>query len=167
MASGSSIRSLGGDVSLEAATGLKVADIDARGTRGAPGLVNPESTKGTISDANRDTAIDIYASGVTMKGPGPKAGSGDVLEIGAHVVRITPPSGSVLRESGGDGKSYFSVLQGSSLYQAMVVVGPVTRVTTNVETYLSRMTESELSFSSGQSIKRGSQVNYWSETIDL
>lgn len=167
MARGASIHSLGGDVSLEAATGLQVADIDARGTRGAPGLVNLESTKGTITDANRDKAIDIYARGVTMKGLGPKVGSGDVLEIGAHVVRITPPAGSVLRESGTDGRAYFNVLQGRNLYQAMVVVGPVTRVTTNVETYLSRMTESELSFSSGQAIKRGSQVNYWSETIDL
>jgi hypothetical protein len=60
------------------------------------------------------------------------------------VVQITVPQGLVVRDSGADGRTYFNVMNGGNLYQEMVVVGSVTRVTEDPAALLSRNVRAEL-----------------------
>jgi len=142
MASGTRIDSRGGDVQISAvnADAVSIASINARsGDLSQQGIVDIQAGAGVITDANKDAAADIFAKAINMSGYGPVAGSnGDVLEAVAEVVRIDVPSGSVLRHSDVDGRTYFDVVRAGQLYQQIVVVGNVTRVTEDPGTLLPR-----------------------------
>jgi hypothetical protein len=74
--------------------------------------------------------VDIFAKGVNFAGYGSIGGvSGDVLEVTADVVQVTAPKGLVVRDSGADGRTYFNLMDSGKLYQQLVAVGAVVRVT--------------------------------------
>ena len=130
MAAGAAIVSAGGPIELAAAGALAVASLDARAAGGgAAGSVSLRSTAGVITDANGDTAVDVYAQAVDFIGAGP--GAGDVLEVAAPIVRVEPGAGLVLRESGADGRTHYNVLRGGAVQQALVAVGTSVRVTSD------------------------------------
>jgi hypothetical protein len=142
MASGTRIDSGGGDVQISAvnANTVTIGTINARsGNLSQQGIVDIQAGMGVITDANKDTAADIFAKAINLSGYGPGPGSnGDVLEAVAELVRIDVPSGSVLRHSDVDGRTYFDVVRAGLLYQQIVVVGNVTRVTEDPSTLLQR-----------------------------
>ena len=135
MAAGSTLASQGGPIALQAARGLAVAGLDARSAGGA-GTVSLRSASGTITDANADAAVNVYAQAVDFAGRGTMAGSAEVLEVSAPVVRVDPAGGIVLRDSGSDGRVYYNVLHGSDLEQVLVAVGASQRVTTDPDAFL-------------------------------
>lgn len=134
MTAGASIVSAGGRIDLAAAGALAVASLDARAGGGGAGSVNLRSTSGVIVDANADTAVDVYAQAVDFIGAGPAAG--DVLEVAAPIVRVEPGAGLLLRESGADGRTYYNVLRGGAVQQALVAVGPSVRVTSDPDNFV-------------------------------
>ena len=140
MAGATRIDSRGGDVSVTASGNLSLATINARSsdlTQG--GIVNIRSNSGTISDSNLDNAADIFAKAINLYGYGPSTTStGNVLEAVAEVVQILTPQGVVVRDSGVDGRAYFNVMHAGNLYQELVVVGSVTRVTEDPATLLQK-----------------------------
>jgi hypothetical protein len=136
MAAGSRIASAGGQVDLAAAGALAIAGVDARAAGGGAGSVNLRSTSGVITDANGDTGIDVYAQAVDFVGVGPATGAGNVLEVAAPIVRVDPGAGLVLRESGADGRTYYNVLSGGTMTQALVAVGPSVRVTSDPDNFV-------------------------------
>jgi hypothetical protein len=142
MAQGTRIDSRGGDVQINAlnATAVSIATINARsGDLSQRGIVDINAGRATISDANRDTAADIFAKAINMSGYGPSAtGNGNVLEAVADLVRIDVPSGSVVRHSGIDGRTYFDVVKAGQLYQQIVLIGNTTRVTEAPSTLLQK-----------------------------
>ena len=140
MATGTRIDSHGGDVLIQAdnAGTVLLAIVDARSSTGSGagagsgtgGAVTVQAGKATVSDANHDSDVNIFATSLDLSGWGPSsAAAGDVLEAAAQVVRVSAASGLVVRESGADGRASFNVMSGGKLYQQLVVVGPVTRVT--------------------------------------
>ena len=140
MAQGTRIDSRGGDVQINAlnATAVSIATINARsGDLSVRGIVDIRAGGATISDANRDAAADIFAKAINMSGYGPSAtGNGNVLEAVADLVRIDVPSGSVVRHSGTDGRTYYDVVRAGQLYQQIVMIGNTTRVTEPPSTLL-------------------------------
>ena len=140
MASGTRLESRGGDVQISAvnAAAVSIATINARsGDLSQQGVVDIRTGGAVITDANMDAAADIFAKAINLSGYGPVSGSnGDVLEAVAEVVRIDVPGGSVLRHSDVDGRTYFDVVRSGQLYQQIVVVGNVTRVTEDPATLL-------------------------------
>jgi hypothetical protein len=131
MAQGTRIDSRGGDIDL-AGNGLAVGTINARSDDlSVSGVVNINAANGTVTDANRNSTADVFAKAINFSGYGPAASSaGDVLEVSAEVVQITPPQGQVIRHTGADGQTYFNVVNGAERYQQLIVVGTnVTRVT--------------------------------------
>jgi hypothetical protein len=131
MAAGTRVDSRGGDVQLSA-NGLAVGTINARSDDlSVHGVVNINAGSGAVTDANRNSTADVFAKAINFSGYGPEAGSaGDVLEVSAEVVQITPPQGQVVRHTGADGQTYFNVVNGAERYQQLIVVGTnVTRVT--------------------------------------
>jgi hypothetical protein len=131
MAAGTRIDSRGGDIQLSA-NGLAVGTINARSDDlSVSGVVTINAGNGTVTDANRNSTVDVFAKAINFNGYGPAAGSNDdVLEVSAEVVQITPPQGQVVRHNGADGRTYFNVMNGSDRYQQVVVVSTnVTRVT--------------------------------------
>ena len=142
MAQGTRIDSRGGDVQINAvnASAVSIATINARsGDLSQRGIVDINAGRATISDANRDTAADIFAKAINMSGYGPSAtGNGNVLEAVADLVRIDVPSGSVVRHSGIDGRTYYDVVKAGQLYQQVVLIGNATRVTENPNTLLQK-----------------------------
>ena len=137
MAAGTRIDSHGGDVLIKAdnATAVSLAIIDARSSGAASGAVAVEAGNAVVSDANRDGEVNIFATALDLFGWGPdSAAAGDVLEVAAEVVQVRTVRGVVVRESSADGQAYFNVLSGGKLYQELVVIGPVTRVTQDAAT---------------------------------
>jgi hypothetical protein len=144
MAGGTRIDSRGGDVQVIAqnAQTVTIASINARSadlTQG--GVVDIRAGSGTITDANHDTAPDILARAVNIYGYGPATtSSGDVLEAVADVVQVGAPQGLTVRDSGTDGRAYFNLMNAGKLYQELVVVGAVARVTQDPATLLQQST---------------------------
>jgi hypothetical protein len=98
----------------------------------AAGMVTLDPGAGELTDARRDAAADVFAQAVTVRGNGPlQGGSGDVVEVAASMIYVDAGDGIALRESGTDGRVYYSVLNGSSVHQQVVSVGPSVRVTTD------------------------------------
>jgi hypothetical protein len=140
MDQGTRLDSRGGDVDINAGTGLAIGLINARSTDLiASGVVTISAGAGVITDANRDNNPDIFAKAVNFSGYGPTAGSGgDVLEAVAELVHITVPQGVVVRDSGADGSQSFNVMSDGKLYRQIVVQGSVTRVTEDLATLLQK-----------------------------
>jgi hypothetical protein len=142
MAQGTRLDSRGADVQIVAANAqsVQIATINARsGDLIQQGVVDIQAGGATIVDANHDTAVDVFAKAVNLSGYGPdSAGNGDVLEAVAEVVRVDAPQGSVLRHSDLSGRTYFDVVNAGKLYQQIVVVGAVTRVTEDPTTLLQK-----------------------------
>jgi hypothetical protein len=136
MQAGAVIASQGGHIGLNAATGLAVAGLDARGAGGAAGTVSLRTTSGQVTDANADAAIDVYAQAVDVYGRGLAVGSAQVLEVSAPIVRVDPAGGLVLRESGTDGRVYFDVLHGGAIEQVLVAVGSSQRITSEPDSFI-------------------------------
>jgi hypothetical protein len=138
MAGSTRIDSRGGDVSVRAANSLALAEIYARSSdHPHSGVVEIHAGTGTVTDANNDSAANIFAKAINFSGYGPVTSSGgNVLEAVAEVVHIDVPSGSVVRHSDADGRTYFDVVRAGHLYEQIVVVGNVTRVTEDLKTLL-------------------------------
>jgi hypothetical protein len=131
MAAGSSVASRGGDIVLQAASGVAVGRVDARGSGGVSGLVTIDPGAGAITDANRDSAADIHARAITVHADGAGSTAGDTIEVATDMVYVDAGSGLVVRESGTDGRVYYSVLRGAELRQQLVTMGPSSRVTSD------------------------------------
>ena len=131
MAAGTRVDSRGGNIQVSALGNLALATINARSADLIQsGVVDIRSESGTISDANLDSTADIFARAINLYGYGPSTVSGgDVLEVVADLVRVLVPQGLVVRDSGTDGRAYFNVMNSGNLYQELVVIGSVTRVT--------------------------------------
>ena len=136
MAAGTRLDSHGGDVLIQAdnaaAVSLGVIDARASSASNAPiGAVKVQAGNATLTSANHDGQINIFAATLDLFGWGPAsaAAAGDVLEAAAGVVQVRAPRGLVTRESGADGRTTFNVMSGGQLYEQLVVIGPVTRVT--------------------------------------
>jgi hypothetical protein len=130
MTAAARIASEGGDVKVAGAAGLALGTVDARGAGTTAGLVTVDAGTGTLTDAKADTAADVFAQAVTVRGSGPAQGSGgDVVEVSADLVYVDAAGGIVLRESTGDGRMYYSVLRDHTLYQAVVSTTMSIRVT--------------------------------------
>ena len=145
MAESTRLDSLGGNIKL-AGNGLTLGYIDARSAdRTVIGIVNIDAGSSTVTDANRNSAPDVYAKAINFTGYGPATGtSGDVIEVVADVVQISVSKGLVVRDTGADGRTYFNVMDGGKLYQQLVVEGTnVTRVTEDPAALLQK-TDAEL-----------------------
>jgi hypothetical protein len=134
MAAGAQVKSAGGHIALDAATGLAVAGLDARG--GSGGTVSLRTTAGKVADANADAAVNVHAQAVDVFGRGFAPGDEAVLEVSAPIVRVDPAGGLALRESGTDGRVYFNVLHGAGVEQVLVAVGDSQRVTTDPDAFI-------------------------------
>ncbi|MCX7257383.1 MAG: hypothetical protein NTZ64_11760, partial [Polaromonas sp.] len=141
MAAGTRLSSSGGDVQLKVSDGhsifLGVLDTRAAGAVQGSGIVTIESGSGTITDVNNDDAVNVYAKAVNFFGYGPdSAAAGNVIEVQAEVVRVSAPQGTVLRHSDLNGYAHFELINAGRLYEQMVVMNAVTRVTENPATLL-------------------------------
>ena len=157
MAGGTRIDSRGGDVQVIAqnAQTVTIASINARSADlTQAGVVDIQAGSGTITDANRDPEVDILARAVNFYGYGPATtSSGDVLEAVADVVQVGAPQGLTVRDSGTDGRAYFNLMNGGKLYQELVVVGAVARVTEDPATLLQKSTAAQTA--AGVPVARG------------
>jgi hypothetical protein len=131
MAQGTRLDSRGGDVSLVGAN-VDVGTINAWSpdlTVG--GVVKIDAGQGTVTDANKDNAADIFAKAISFNGYGPATTSpGNVLEVVTELVQVTVPQGLVVRETGANGRTAFNAMNAGTLHRQMVVEGTnVSRVT--------------------------------------
>ncbi|MBG6078024.1 hypothetical protein [Polaromonas sp. CG_9.11] len=142
MAASTLLSSSGGDVQVKAGDGRTVA-ISTIDTRSADqsqlGIVDLQAGSGTITDANNDSAVNVYAKALNFYGYGPdSAAAGNVIEVQAQVVRVAAPQGSVLRHADLLGFTHFNVINAGKLYEQIVVVSDVTRVTEDPNTLLTK-----------------------------
>jgi hypothetical protein len=131
MAQGTRLDSRGGDVSLVGAN-VDVGTINAWSpdlTVG--GVVKIDAGQGTVTDANKDNAADIFAKAISFNGYGPATTSpGNVLEVVTELVQVTVPQGVVVRDTGANGRTAFNAINAGTLHRQMVVEGTnVSRVT--------------------------------------
>ncbi|MBU3897991.1 MAG: hypothetical protein KJ614_03545, partial [Gammaproteobacteria bacterium] len=142
MAAGTRLDSRGGDIQIRAdnAQSVTISTLNARSADlSVRGIVDIQAGSGTITDANLDTAVDIFAKAVNLHGYGPdSATGGDVLEAVADAVRVDTPQGTVVRHGDLQGRTHFDVIDAGKLYQQIVVVGAVTRVTEDPATLLEK-----------------------------
>lgn len=139
MAQGSRLDSRGGDVSLVGAN-VDVGTIIAwTPDMQVGGVVKIDAGRGTITDANKDNAADIFAKAVSFNGYGPATTSpGNVLEVVAELVQVSVPEGVVVRDTGANGRTSFNAMNAGTLYRQMVVEGTnVVRVTQDPAVVLS------------------------------
>ncbi|MEI7784736.1 MAG: hypothetical protein WCK08_10165, partial [Betaproteobacteria bacterium] len=124
MAQGSRLDSRGGDVSVVGAS-VDVGTINAWSpdlTVG--GVVKIDAGRGTVSDANKDNAADIFAKAISLNGYGPATTSpGNVLEVVTELVQVSVPEGVVVRETGANGRTSFNAMNAGKLYRQLVVEG--------------------------------------------
>jgi hypothetical protein len=95
------------------------------------GVVKIDAGQGTVTDANKDNAADIFAKAISFNGYGPATTSpGTVLEVVTELVQVTVPQGLVVRETGANGRTAFNAMNAGTLHRQMVVEGTnVSRVT--------------------------------------
>ena len=127
MAADASLGSAGGDLTLRGAADIAVGQLDTRGAAAA-GSVLLASSGGTISDAARDTLVNIHTGVLVMRGHGPLLAAGassslDAVDVQAARLDIDAAQGVVLRDSGLDGKTRFNLVNGDLLYQQLVAEG--------------------------------------------
>lgn len=133
MAADGQLATQAGDVQLQAGGDLRVGRIDTRATAGgATAAVVLASTGGTISEANADSAADVFADLLTLRGRGPGLSGGAseapaALDVQANKLDVDAPSGVVLRDSGSNGRTAFNLLDGGQLYQQLVALGAPSR----------------------------------------
>ena len=129
MAPGSSIRTQGGVVSIEAAEGVQVTTIDASwqvgGTQLA-GAVALDSPAGTIRLTEPGSA-GLRAQSVSMYGYGPRVGSpvaASVLAVQAERLQVSAPRGTVFESTGAGGRSAYDLVDRGAVYsQAQMLAG--------------------------------------------
>ena len=131
MAQGTRLDSRGGNVSLVGAN-VDVGTINAWSpdlTVG--GVVKIDAGRGTVTDANKDNAADIFAKAINFNGYGPATTSpGNVLEVVTELVQVTVPQGVVVRDTGANGRTSFNAMNAGTMHRQMVVEGTnVVRVT--------------------------------------
>nr|WP_255719228.1 LEPR-XLL domain-containing protein [Pelomonas sp. P8] len=122
----------GGDVQVQAGGDLRVGRIDTRGAGASPAAVVLASTGGTISEANGDAAVDVYADLFTLRGRGPALAGGAseapaALDVQANTLDVDAPRGVVLRDSGSNGLTAFNLLDGGQVYQLLTAQGTPVR----------------------------------------
>jgi hypothetical protein len=131
MAAGSHISGQGDAVELRASGDLVVAGIDAQGnTQG--GRIVLQSLNGHILDADHDSAANLRAAEVVMRGLGAEQGvvGENVLEVQASRVSIEPDGGVVFQDVTPDGSIHYNLMRGGLLYEQLVNLGDAVRVTT-------------------------------------
>ncbi len=130
MAAGSGLSTARGDVSVAATGDLVVSRIDTRS--GDTGATLTLQAGGTLREQGSDAAADVYADRLVLRGLGPQLGAGQseagaTLDAVAARVDVDQAGGTVLRDSGADGRTRFNVLVGERLYQAVAVAGAPAR----------------------------------------
>ena len=146
MAQGTRLDSRGGDVSLVGANDVDVGTINAWSPDGkVGGVVKIDAGSGTITDANKDNAADIFAKAINFNGYGPATTSpGNVLEVVTELVQVTVPQGLVVRDTGANGRTSFNAMNAGTLYRQMVVEGTnVVRVTQDPAVVLSLLDDAQ------------------------
>jgi hypothetical protein len=139
MAQGTRLDSRGGDVSLVGAK-VDVGTINAWSPdRKVGGVVKIDAGGGSITDANKDNAADIFAKAINISGYGPASTSqGNVLEAVSELVQVSVPQGVVVRATGANDRTSFNAINADTLYRQIVVEGTnVVRVTKDPKVVLS------------------------------
>jgi hypothetical protein len=148
MAAGSRLATADHPVTLRAAGALTLAEVDA----GTAGVVLVAG--GLISDADNDSATNIRAGWLVMRGLGPVLAPGqssNPAAIDVEAARIdlgADGGGVVLRDTGADGRTRYNLLQGGVLYQLVEASG-----------------ESSRAASGGDSVNSASEAAAWLNAV--
>jgi len=86
---------------------------------------------GVILDASADDAVNVVAKTVAIYGMGPQLGAGNAIEVQAPSLFVQAPRGTLVQDTGPDGRTHFYVLDGANLYEAAIGIGEVVRQTTD------------------------------------
>ncbi|WP_426210262.1 LEPR-XLL domain-containing protein [Massilia sp. TWP1-3-3] len=109
-------------VVLNAAGTLGVAQVNAQ-------HVVLRSTSGGIVDVNGDNAVNVVAATVSLYGYGAPVGTGNPIEVQSPAIYLAARTGIELQDTGLDGRTHFYVLDGATMYEQAVGIGPVVRNT--------------------------------------
>jgi hypothetical protein len=126
MAAGALLATGDHDLTLRAGGDLQIARLDA----GSGGVVLVSG--GRILDADNDSATNVRAAWLVMRGLGPVLAAGQsahpaAIDVEAARVDIDIPGGLVLRDTAADGRTRYNLLLGGVLYQQIEAQGPSTR----------------------------------------
>jgi len=150
MAAQTQISTQGGNVAIVTGNNstASIATIDTRAGGAQAGIVNINVQSGQVLDANDNDSANVYATAMSMNGYGlfqsNSADQGLVLKVRAPVVQVLAPQGAAVADAGENGRTNYNLLNNGSVYEELVVLGGVTRVTIDPATLLTQSTAAML-----------------------
>jgi len=120
------LASVGGNLTLHAFGDVVVGELNASTTSAASvGGVALDSTSGTIRAASSASGA-VGAKTVSIFGNGPNVtdlATQTAINVQAQQVQVSAPSGSVVRDSGASGETYYTLIKRGTYYRQATVVG--------------------------------------------
>jgi hypothetical protein len=118
--------SVGGDLTLHAAGDVVVSELNASTAVATQvGGVALDSTSGTIRAASAATGT-VSAKTVSVFGNGPNVNdlaSQTAVKVQAQQMQVSAPSGAVVRDSGANGETYYTLIKRNTYYREATLVG--------------------------------------------
>ena len=126
MTAAAKLAAVGGNLTLHAAGDVVVGEINASTTTAASvGGVALDSSSGTIRAASSTTGL-VGAKTVSIFGNGPNVSdlaTQTAVKVQAQQMQVSAPSGSVVRDSGASGETYYTLIKRGTYYRQATVVG--------------------------------------------
>jgi hypothetical protein len=126
MTAAAKLAAVGGNLTLHAAGDVVVGELNASTTTAASvGGVALDSSSGTIRAASSATG-SVGAKTVSIFGNGPNVtdlATQTAVKVQAQQIQVSAPSGSVVRDSGASGETYYTLIKRGTYYREATVVG--------------------------------------------
>jgi hypothetical protein len=127
MADTAAVRTTGGSITVQASGDLVVGELNAsNGSSAKVGGVALDSASGVIRASSSNRGL-INAQTVSMYGYGPKvsnlSSSISAVQVQAEQFQVSAPSGVVVRDSGADGETYYTLINRNNYYRQATIMG--------------------------------------------
>ena len=126
MTAAAKLRTVGGSLTVQAGGDVVVGEINASSASAAQvGGVALDSAHGVIRAASSTSGL-VGAKTVSLYGYGPKVSdlaTQTAVQVQAQQLQVSAPSGQVVRDSGDNGQTYYTLIKRSTYYREATVVG--------------------------------------------
>jgi hypothetical protein len=126
MSADAKVRTVGGSLTVQAGGDVVVGELNASsGNAAQVGGVALDSTNGVIRAASANSGW-VNAKTVSLYGYGPKVtelSTQTAVQVQAQQLQVSAPSGQVVRDSGNNGETYYTLIKRNTYYREATVVG--------------------------------------------
>jgi hypothetical protein len=126
MTDAAKVRTVGGSLTVQAGGDVVVGELNAStGSAAQVGGVALDSAHGVIRAASANSGL-VNAQTVSLYGYGPKVtdlSSQTAVKVQSQQLQVSAPSGQVVRDSGTNGETYYTLIKRNTYYREATVMG--------------------------------------------